>query len=168
LLTIIKTEIMIKLKVWEKSESTGESVAVGTVNSIAGKNGYYELTSERNFRSKSLVSLKVVDKEGASELLICGQDISDDLRGAKSEAEFNAVLDEIGNCTVVEKIMQARDKKTRALLFDEDDEPIMEEVYFVNRSTKTDMSNTRRTVTSTKEKVPAERVFNWDARIAGL
>ena len=159
---------MIKLKVWEKSESTGESVPVGTVNSIAGKDGYYELTSDRNLKSKSLVSVKVVDKKGASALLICAQDISDDLRGARSEEEFNDVLDEIGNCQVVEKIMQARDKKTRALLFDEDDEPIMEEVYFVNRNVKTDMSSTRRTVTSTKEKAPAERVFNWDARIAGL
>lgn len=159
---------MIKLKVWEKSEATSESVAVGTVNSIAGKDGYYELTSDRNFKSKSLVSLKVVDKKGASALLICGKDISDDLRGARSEEEFNDVLDEIGNCQVVEKLMQARDKKTGALQFDEDDEPIMEEVYFVNRNVKTDMSSTRRTVTSTKEKASAERVFNWDARIAGL
>lgn len=159
---------MIQLKVWEKSEATGNSVAVGTVNSIAGKDGYYELTSERNFNSKSLVSLKVVDKKGASALLICADDISNDLRNAKSEDEFNDVLDEIGNYQVVEKLMQARDRKTRALLFDEDDEPIMEDVYFINRNTVTDMSKTRRTVKDTKEKAPASKVFNWDARIAGL
>ena len=159
---------MIALKVWEKSESTGNSVAVGTVNSIAGKDGYYELTSERNFNSKSLVSLKVVDKNGASALLICADDISNDLRNAKSEDEFNDVLDEIGNYQVVEKLMQARDRKTKALLFDEDDEPLMEDVYFINRNTVTDMSKTRRTVTSTKEKAPASKVFNWEDRIAGL
>ena len=159
---------MIKLKVWEKSESTGESVAVGTVNSIEGKNGQYELTSERNFKSKSLVSLKVVDKEGASALLICAKDISDDLRATKSLDELNDVLDEIGNCTVVEKIMQARDRKSGALLFDEDDEPIMEEVYFINRTSGVDMSTTRRTVSDVKEKAPVAKTFNWDARIAGL
>jgi len=159
---------MIKLKVWEKSEATGETVVVGTVNSIAGKDGYYELTSDRNFKSKSLVSIKVVDKEGASALLICAKDISDDLRATKSLAELNDVLDEVGNCTVVEKIMQARDRKTSALLFDEDDEPIMEEVYFVNRASGVDMSTTRRTVTSVKEKKAVAKTFNWDARIAGL
>ena len=159
---------MIKLKVWEKSESTGQSVPVGTVNSIAGKGGYYELTSDRNFKSKSLVSIKVVDKEGASALLICSDDISKDLRATTSLDELIEVLDEVGNCTVVEKIMQARDRKTNALLFDEDDEPIMEEVYFINRSSAVDMSVTRRIVTSTKEKEPVAKVFNWDARIAGL
>jgi len=159
---------MIKLKVWEKSEATGETVVVGTVNSIAGKDGYYELTSDRNFKSKSLVSIKVVDKKGASALLICSDDISKDLRNTTSLDELNDVLDEVGNCTVVEKIMQARDRKSGALLFDEDDEPIMEEVYFINRGTGVDMSTTRRTVTDTKEKAPVARTFNWDARIAGI
>lgn len=158
---------MIKLKVWEKSESTGKTVEVGTVNSIAGKGGYYELTSDRNFKSKSLVSIKVVDKEGASALLICSDDISKDLRNTTSLAELNEVLDEVGNCTVVEKIMQARNKKGE-LQFDDEDEAIMEEVYFINRGSGVDMSTTRRTVTSVKEKAPVARVFNWDARIAGL
>jgi predicted nucleotidyltransferase len=90
------------------------------------------------------------------------------LRATKSLAELNEVLDEVGNCTVVEKIMQARDRKSGVLLFDEDDEPIMEEVYFINRASGVDMSTTRRTVTSVKEKKAVAKTFNWDARIAGL
>lgn len=158
---------MITLKVWEKSEATTESVVVGTVNSIAGKDGYYELTSDRNFLSKSLVSLKVVDKKGASALLICSPDISKDLRATKSTDDLLDVLDEVGNCQVVEKIMQARDKKGE-LQFDEDDEPIMEEVYFINRGSAVDMSSTRRTVKDSKVKASKSREFDWDARIAGL
>lgn len=157
----------IKLKVWEKSESTTETVVVGTVNSIAGKGGYYELTSERNFLGKSLVSIKVVDKKGASELLICSDDISKDLRATKSEDALLDALDEVGNCTVVEKIMQARNKKGE-LQFDEDDEAIMEEVYFINRGSAVDMSSTRRTVKDDKVKASKSREFNWEDRIAGL
>jgi hypothetical protein len=159
---------MIKLKVWEKSEATGNSVAVGTVNSIAGKGGYYQLTSERNFKSKSLVSIKVADKNDASALLICSDDISKDLRNTSSLDELNDALDIIGNYQVVEKEMQARDRKTNALLFDEDDEPIMENVYFINRGSVTDMSSTRRTVKSTEAKSVGAKSFDWDARIAGL
>ena len=158
---------MITLKVWEKSESTTESVVVGTVNSIAGKDGYFELTSDRNFLSKSLVSLKVVDKKGASALLICSPDISKDLRATKSTDDLLDALDEVGNCQVVEKIMQARNKKGE-LQYDEDDEPIMEEVQFINRGSATDMSSTRRTVKDTKVKTAKSREFNWDDRIAGL
>lgn len=158
---------MIALKVWEKSEGTGNSVVVGTVGSIAGKNGTWELTSDRNFKGKSLVSIKVMDKNGASALLICADDISKDLRATRSLDELNDVLDELETCDVAEKLMQKRDRKTNTLLFDEDDEPIMEEVYFINRGSAVDMSSTRRTVKG--DKAPTKsREFNWDERIAGL
>ena len=157
----------VTLSVWKKSEESTESVVVGTVNSIAGKKGYYELTSDRNFTSKSLVSLKVVDKKGASALLICSPDISKDLRATKSQEELIEVLDELGNCQVVEKVMQSRNKKGE-LQFDEDDEPIMEEVHFINRGSSTDMSSTRREVKDDTVKASKAKGFNWDDRIAGL
>jgi hypothetical protein len=157
----------VKLAVWKKSEDATESVVVGTVNSIAGKKGYYELTSDRNFTSKSLVSIKVVDKKGASALLICSPDISSDLRATRSQEELLDALDELGNCQVVEKVMQARDKKGK-LQFDEDDEPIMEEVHFINRGSATDMSSTRREVKDDTVKPSKVKGFNWDDRIAGL
>jgi len=157
----------VKLEVWKKSEGSTETVVVGTVKSIAGKDGYYELTSERNFLGKSLVSIKVVDKKGASALLICAPDISKDLRATKSSDELLDALDELADCEVVEKVMQARDKKGN-LLFDEDDEPVMEDVHFINRGSVTDMSKTRRTVSDTKAKKAKSKEFDWDARIAGL
>jgi hypothetical protein len=157
----------VTLSVWKKSEEATESVVVGTVNSIAGKKGYYELTSDRNFTSKSLVSIKVVDKKGASALLICSPDISKDLRATKSQEELLDALDELGNCQVVEKIMQSRNKKGE-LQFDEDDEPIMEEVHFINRGSSTDMSSTRREVNDDTVKPSKAKGFNWDDRIAGL
>ena len=86
---------------------------------------------------------------------------------SRSLDELNDVLDELETCDVAEKLMQKRDRKTKALLFDEDDEPIMEEVYFVNRSSAVDMSKTRRTVKGANAPTKA-REFNWDERIAGL
>lgn len=157
----------VKLAVWKKSETTDEVVVVGTVNSIAGKKGYYELTSDRNFTSKALVSIKVVDKKGASALLTCSPDISRDLRATKSQEQLLDALDELGNCQVVEKVMQARDKKGN-LLFDEDDEPIMEDAHFINRGSSTDMSSTRREVKDDTVKPSTAKGFNWDDRIAGL
>ena len=110
----------------------------------------------------------MADKNDASALLICSDDISKDLRNTSSLDELNDALDIIGNYQVVEKEMQARDRKTNALLFDEDDEPIMENVYFINRGSVTDMSSTRRTVKSTEAKPVGAKSFDWDARIAGL
>lgn len=68
-----------------------------TLKSLAGKNGYYELLSSKNFLDKDKrISLRVINSKGDIIFVGCSTTISNDLRNTNTSEELINKLKNLG------------------------------------------------------------------------
>jgi hypothetical protein len=151
--------------------SNGTGTPAGQLTEVLGENGFYELYSENNFTGTARVWIKGY-KEGSDEydfIFTCSTELSKELRDAETEEEFEEIWDSIEFANVTATQAQAKDRNGK-VLFDNEGEPRMEDVYYLGFGEDgTDMSTTRREVSGVATAVKKEKKqFSWEDAIAGM
>jgi hypothetical protein len=157
---------MLKFRKATERESTLETI--GTVATLAGKDGYHELASDKNFKSEKKVSLKLVDANGDYLYVNCSTPVSNWLRDSSSKEELNKKLNEVGTLPIL-KLPQT-DQETGEPIMVTNEETGEEEqliLYSVSFSGATDMSATRINITEDMlNREIAKRAINFEDLIA--
>jgi hypothetical protein len=150
--------------------SNGTGNVVGQLTEVLGKNGFYELYSENNFKGTARVWLKGYkeDSEDYDFILTCSTELSRELRQAETEEEFDEIMDSIEFANVT--ATQVHATRNGVKLFDDEGEPKMEDVYYLGfGDASADMSTTRREVSGVATAVKKEKKqFSWEDAIAGM
>lgn len=155
---------------------------IGTVAEFVGKDGNYELASEKNFKGTinaegvkvlKKVSIKLVNKAGDYEYVNCSSPVGAYLRESSTTAELKERLAEIGSLPILELPQVERNENSPNF-----GEPIMVAdpetgeliplvLYSISFTGATDMSSTRTTVTDEMLKRElASRAINFEDLIA--
>ena len=154
---------MLKLRKYVGSTTSLKSI--GTVSEFVGVGGSYRPSSERNFNDLSKrVTILLVDKEGNSEVVPCGEKVSTDFRGKK------ITLSELGSLPIFE--VPRIDKITKEPIMKinpETGEEEQELAYFIGYAGGgSNLDTVKVTVTEEMIKTPVQlaREVDWSQLIA--
>jgi hypothetical protein len=153
---------------------TTENESLGQLTVLLGKDATFGLYSERNFAGDARILISAWDKGSKSVRgdykFTCDTNFSDNLRKAKTEKEFNALLDSLAFAEVT-MVEQQATKRNGALMFDnETGEPVIDTIYYLNLTDPaTDVSGTNRKVSGVAQKTEKKAsVFSWEKVAGGL
>ena len=160
---VVESNVVFKSNVKPTAE---KKLPIGKLNVLLGVGGSVELFSHANYIKVdgTRLMIRASKKNGEEYQLLCGKPISDALRNAETEEEFDELLDSVIFTDVYHSVLQEKNRTTGALLFDDNEEPIMGNVYFLGSDNDAvDVSNTKKVITKIEDAPETEKtVFSWE------
>ena len=144
-----------------------KKLPIGRLNVLLGVGGSIELFSNTNYvkTDGTRLLLRGFDNNDEEYQLTCNVSISDSIRNAESEEEFDELLDSAVLADVYHSEVQAKDRRSGALLFDEEtEEPIMQDVYFLGSDyNEVDVKGTKKVIEVIAPAPVKEKTqFSWE------